>query len=261
MNVKQIALTWCLLLPMAASAIAEQVVDLRDLGAVPDGKTLCTAALQKAIDRTSAAGGGTVSIPPGTWLTGTIFLKNNVTLDLEAGCTLLASDDLEDYPETTVTFRSYTDTYVNRSLISGENLESVAIRGLGTIEGQGGKFHGEYKNRPYLIRLVGCRDVLIENVALRNSAMWMQHYLACDRVAVRGVRVFNHVNANNDGLDIDGCHDVAVSDCTIDSGDDAIVLKATGPRSNENVVVNNCVLSSLCNALKMGTESTGGCRT
>ena len=102
--------------------------------------------------------------------------------------------------------------------------------------------------------------MLVEDVHLRNSAMWMQHYLACDRVRIHGVQVSNHVNGNNDGLDIDGCHDFVVSDCIIDSDDDAIVLKATSPRSNENVTVTNCVLSSLCNALKMGTESTGGCK-
>ena len=102
--------------------------------------------------------------------------------------------------------------------------------------------------------------MLVEDVHLRNSAMWMQHYLACDRVRIHGVQVSSHVNGNNDGLDIDGCHDFLVSDCIVDSDDDAIVLKATSPRSNENVTITNCVLSSLCNALKMGTESTGGCK-
>ncbi len=102
--------------------------------------------------------------------------------------------------------------------------------------------------------------MLVEDVHLQNSAMWMQHYLACDHVHIRGIRVSNHVNGNNDGIDIDGCHDVLVSNCIIDSDDDAICLKATSPRSNENVTITNCVLSSVCNALKMGTESTGGCK-
>ena len=241
----------------------EQVVNVRDLGAVPDGKTLCTSAIQKAIDRCSESGGGTVYLPHGDWLSGTIFLKNNVTLYLETGSTLLGSADPKDYPENIVKIRSYTDTYVTQSLIAGENLQNVAIRGRGAIDGQGAKFRfpgNAYKRRPYTIRLVGCSDVLVEDVHLRNSAMWMQHYLACDCVRIRGVQVSNHVNGNNDGLDIDGCHDFLVSDCIIDSDDDAIVLKATSPRSNENVTITNCVLSSLSNALKMGTESTGGCK-
>jgi polygalacturonase len=254
---------WGWLLIVAPLGAEEQVLNVRDLGAVPDGKTLCTLAIQKAIDRCSQSGGGTVYLPPGNWLSGTIFLKNNVTLDLAAGSTLLGSADPKDYPENIVRIRSYTDTYVRQSLIAGENLQNVAIRGRGTIDGQGGTFRfrdNGYRRRPYTIRLVGCRDVLVEDVHLRNSAMWMQHYLACDRVRIRGVQVFSHVNANNDGLDIDGCHDFLVSDCVIDSDDDAIVLKATSPRSNENVTITNCVLSSLCNALKMGTESTGGCK-
>ena len=249
-----------IIVPLAAQ---EPAVNVRDLGAVPDGKTLCTSAIQAAIDRCSNSGGGTVLLPPGKWLSGTLFLMDNVTLYLAAGSTLLGSADLKDYPENVPKTRSYTDAYVNRSLIAGEDLRNVAIRGRGTIDGQGGQFRlrgNGYQCRPYAIRLVGCRDVLVEDVQLRNSAMWMQHYLACDRVRIRAVRVSNHVNANNDGLDIDGCHDFQVSDCVIDSDDDAICLKATSPRSNENVTISNCILSSLCNALKMGTESTGGCK-
>jgi polygalacturonase len=251
------------LIIVAPLSAQKQVVNVRDLGAVPDGKTICTSAIQKAIDRCNEIGGGTVYLPPGNWLSGTLFLKSNVTLYLEAGSTLLGSADSKDYPDNIVKTRSYTDTYVKQSLIAGEDLENVSIRGQGTIDGQGAKFRfsdNGYGHRPYTIRLVGCRDVLVEDVHLRNSAMWMQHYLACDRVRIHGVQVSSHVNGNNDGLDIDGCHDFVVSDCVIDSDDDAIVLKATSPRSNENVTITNCVLSSLCNALKMGTESTGGCK-
>ena len=257
-----VIVAWGWLIIVVPLRAEEPLVNVRDSGAVPDGKTLCTPAIQKAIDQCSESGGGTVYLPPGVWLSGTLFLKNNVTLYLEAGSTLLGSADPKDYPDNIAKIRSYTDTYVKQSLIAGENLHNVAIRGRGTIDGQGTKFRfrgNAYKRRPYTIRLVGCRDVLVEDVHLRNSAMWMQHYLACDRVRIHGVQVSNHVNGNSDGLDIDGCHDFVVSDCIIDSDDDAIVLKATSPRSNENVTITNCVLSSLSNALKMGTESTGGC--
>jgi hypothetical protein len=100
--------------------------------------------------------------------------------------------------------------------------------------------------------------VLVEGIRLQNSAMWAQYYLACDRVTVRGVTVFNQGGCNNDGSDIDSCSDVLISDCIFHSDDDAITLKSTIERPCENVVVTNCVLSSHCSAIKMGTESHGG---
>jgi len=230
-------------------------------GAVGDGKTLCTQAIQKAIDACAAAGGGRVSLPAGTFLSGTIYLKSRVTLALEEGCTLLGSPNLADYPENVPAIRSYTDNYVTRSLIAGEDLERVAVVGRGTIDGNGGAFRRkEYLTRPYVIRLVNCREVLVGGLTLRNSPMWMQHYLACRGVTIRGITVWNHVSYNNDGLDIDGCRDVIISGCRLDSDDDALCLKSTLGLPCENVAVTNCLLSSHCNAFKMGTESNGGFR-
>jgi hypothetical protein len=243
----------------ACMAASPTVFNVRDYGALPDGKTLATQPIQKAIEAASAAGGGTVSLPQGTFRSGTLYLKNNVTLFLEPGATLLGSTDPHDYPEHRGSVRSYTDQYVCQSLIAGEGLDHIAIVGHGTIDGSGGAFRWkEYKNRPYVIRLVRCHDVRVEGVRLQSSPMWMEHYLACDRVRLRGVTVFNHVGYNNDGVDIDGCHDVSISECMFDTDDDALCLKSTLDRPCRNVVVNNCVLSSHCNALKMGTESNGG---
>jgi len=250
----------CLLLAGAVLGAEADFSAVRH-GAVGDGKTLCTQAIQKAIDACAAAGGGRVSLPAGTFLSGTLYLKSRVTLALEEGCTLLGSPNLADYPENVPAVRSYTDNYVTRSLIAGEDLDRVAVVGRGTIDGNGGAFKGgKYLIRPYVIRLVNCRDVLVEGVHMRRSPMWMQHYLACDRLTVRGITVINHGNPNNDGLDIDGCRDVIISDCLLDSDDDALCLKSTLERPCENVVVTNCVLSSHCNAFKMGTESNGGFR-
>jgi len=248
---------FCLLTGAAAFG-AEQLYDVRDYGAKPDGKTLCTKSIQQAIDRCTADGGGTVYLPPGAFLSGTIYMKSNVTLRLAAGSILLGSTDLKDYPPTVPALRSYTDNYTDKSLIYGEKLERVAIVGEGVIDGQGAAFKGPYKVRPYMIRLVECRHVTVQDVTIRNSPMWVQHYLACDDVRLSGLSVRSRVNGNNDGIDIDCCQRVVISDCNVDSGDDAIVLKSTSARPCRNVVVNNCVLSSLCNALKMGTESNGG---
>lgn len=253
-----------LCLGMAALALCEGLFaatacSVRDYGAVSDGKTSATVAIQKAIDAAASQGGGTVHFPPGRYLSGTLWMKSGVSLWLDAGATLLGSTDPKDYPEKLPKLRSYTDKYVRQALIAGEDLERIGIGGRGTIDGQGAAFHWrDYKNRPYVIRFVNCRDVLVEGVTLQNSAMWMQHYLACDRVTLRGVRVFNHANYNNDSLDIDACRDVCVSECMFDSDDDALCLKSTLDRPCENVTIANCALSSHCNALKMGTESSGG---
>lgn len=236
----------------------DNTYDVRDYGAKPDGKTLCTKSIQKAIDECAKQGGGTVYFPPGTFLSGTIYMKSNVTLKLDSGSTLLGSTNLKDYPPTVQAFRSYTDNYTDKSLIYGEKLQRIAITGNGTIDGQGAAFKGPYKVRPYMIRFIQCRNVLVKNVTIRNSPMWVQHYLACDDVLIDGITVRSRVNGNNDGINIDCCHQVLISNCNISSGDDAIVLKSTAARSCRNVTVSNCVLSSLCNGLKMGTESNGG---
>ena len=148
-----------LVLMAAGPCLAAGGHDPREYGAKADGRTLATAAIQKAIDACAAEGGGTVRFAPGIYLSGTLRLKSHVTLELEAGCTLPGSPDPADYPDNLPKIRSYTDTYVRRSLIAGEGLEQVAIRGRGTIDGQAAKFHWpEYCNRPYVIRLVDCRD-------------------------------------------------------------------------------------------------------
>jgi polygalacturonase len=237
---------------------AETLYDVRDYGAKSDGKILCTKSIQNAIDQCAKSGGGTVYFGPGTYLSGTIYMKSGVTLKLDTACTLLGSTDLKDYPETVQAFRSYTDNYTNKSLIYGERLERIAIIGNGTIEGQGASFKGPYKVRPYMIRIIQCRNVTVKDITIKNSPMWVQHYLACDDVRISGITVRSLVNHNNDGIDIDSCQRVIISDCNILSGDDAIVLKSTSARICSDVVISNCILSSRCNALKMGTESNGG---
>ncbi len=232
--------------------------NVRAWGAAGDGLHLDTLAIQKAIDACASQGGGTVFFPPGTFLTGTLVLKSKVTLRWSAGATLLGSPNLRDYPAHIPALRSYTDNYTEKSLIYGENLQQVGLEGPGIIDGQGASFKGPYKVRPYLMRLVSCQDVRIKDLTLLNSPMWVQHYLACDRVWIEGIRVHSHCNSNNDGIDIDGCYNVRIANCDISSGDDAIVLKSTLNRPCKHVVVTNCLLSSDCNAFKLGTESNGG---
>ncbi len=233
-------------------------VNVRDAGAAGDGMRYDGKAIQDAIDTCAAAGGGTVYFPAGTYLTGTLFLKSRITLHLEAGAILLGSKRLEHYPRTIPALRSYTDNYTEKSLLYGEGLEDIGIQGHGTVKGQGAAFQGPYKVRPYLMRLIDCRRVSVSGVKLADSPMWVLHCLGCEDVNIRGITIRSRVNHNNDGIDVDCCRRVRISDCDIWSGDDAIVLKSTSAHPTTDVTITNCVLSSDCNALKMGTESNGG---
>lgn len=234
-------------------------LSVRDNGAIGDGKIMDTRAIQKTIDAVAQGGGGTVYFPSGRYLTGTIVLKDAVTLNLDAGATLLGSKLLQDYPVMKPQIRSYTDNYADRSLIYAENVRDIAITGQGTIDGQGDAYkQKEYMVRPFTIRFVGCENVSVTDVKMQNSAMWMQHYLACTNLVIRGITVNNFVAYNNDGIDIDSCRDVRISDCSIFSDDDGICLKSTTLSPCVNVAITNCVIGSHCNAIKMGTESNGG---
>lgn len=243
------------------------VFNITDYGAKSGKTKVQTPAIQRAIDACAAAGGGTVLFPGGDWLSGTLYLKSHVTLHLSAGATLWGSTEIKDYPENIPDYAFYGDTWVRQSLIYAEGQENVAIEGRGTIDGQGSFFLAttnkkpdRYRNRPYVLWFIQCTDVRVSDVHLQNSAMWMQHYLACDRVRIQGITVFNHANKNNDMIDIDGCRDVIISDCIGDTDDDALTFKSTSPRVNENITVTNCIFSSHVNAIKFGTETTGGFR-
>lgn len=233
------------------------VYNVCDYGAVPGGERLNTPAIQAAIDACTAAGGGTVYVPPGRYLSGSIALKDNVTLHLEAGAVIVGSPFAKDYTE--------------RALIHAEGARNIAIQGRGTVDGQGGAppdFRvpdparagalGPGRNRPQLIRLTECEGVRIRDVLLKNAAAWVTDLQLCRDVNVHGVTIRSRVNANNDGIDIVSCENVRVSDCDIWSGDDAIVLKCPHNKPCRNVAISNCVISSTCNAIKLGTETFGG---
>ncbi|MDE5987851.1 MAG: glycoside hydrolase [Duncaniella sp.] len=248
--------------PVFASAAVHNILDY---GAVSDTTRLSTAAIQRAIDSCNEAGGGTVLIPAGAFKTGSIFLRDNVTLDLENGATLYGSTDIRDYTPVTTDYVSLRTVTPTIQLIYADGASNVAICGRGTIDGRGRAFpklswNDEGITRPHLLRFIRCSDVSIEGVTLKNSGCWMQHYLACDRVRIDGITVFNRNNYNNDALDLDGCHNVTVSNMIADSDDDGITLKSTSPRLCEDITISNCVISSHCNAIKLGTETNGGFR-
>ncbi|MFC2116918.1 glycoside hydrolase family 28 protein, partial [Bacteroidota bacterium] len=242
------------------------VYNIRDYGAAGDGVQLDTRAIQNAVDK-CAEKGGKVQIPKGKYLTGTIYLKSNVHIQFDAGAILYGSTNLDDYPKNDPDIEFYGSAWLDYSLFYAENVENVTLSGNGMIDGQGGMFPIEnnekpfrYMNRPYIFWFINSKDILVEGLYLRNSALWMQHYLACENVTIRGINVYNHSNKNNDMIDIDGCKNVFISDCIGDSDDDGLTIKSTSARISENIVVTNCIISSHCNAIKCGTESSGGFR-
>ena len=236
-----------------------------DYGAKADTTVLSTKALQQAIDDCAKAGGGRVVVPTGQYKIGSIVLKSGVHLYLEQGATLFGSTDLKDYQPMKsdyVSLRTQTSTI---QLIYADRVNNVVIDGYGTIDGRGRSFqklswNDEGITRPHLIRFIQSQDITIKDVTLKNSGCWMQHYLACDRLRIEDIKVFNRNNYNNDALDIDGCHDVIVKGIMADSDDDGITLKSTSPRLCENIRISDCVISSHCNAVKLGTETNGGFR-
>ena len=240
-----------------ALAASDGRVSVRDHGAAGDGLAKDTAAVQRAIDACATAGGGTVLLSPGKYLCGSLHLKNNITLHLDNGATILGSTLQEDYdPPETLNFKNDADvetTYFHQSLIWGEGVERIAITGEGTIDGGFDKRHG-----PKPIALKRCRHVDISGVYIINAPNYAISLLGTDHVNIDGVTI---LNAFADGIDPDSCRNVRISNCHIEAVDDAIVPKTSFSlgehRSCENITVTNCFLSTRCNGFKLGTESGG----
>lgn len=230
---------------------------------------LATRAIQAAIDAAGKAGGGTVLLARGDYVSGTIVLRSNVRLEVAKGARLLASLDLKDYPEHVPQRPTVMDSNMgmNQSLIFAEACENVSLCGEGLIDGRGTRDHfpGEETphrtpGRPFLIRFIDCKRVHIKDIHLKDAAGWMQNYLNCEDLLIEGINVNNQANVNNDGLDVDGCRRVIVRNCFICSEDDGMCFKGASQRPMEQVLVENCEFYSSCNALKFGTDSQGDFR-
>ena len=238
-----------------------QTYNIKDFGAKKGDKCNNTLAIQKAIDKCNQNGGGTVVFPAGTWLSGTIFLKNNVSVFLSNGAIWQGINDSTAYPLIETRIMSREDRQERRAMVYGYYLENIKIYGEGTFY-PGGDYQIFQKKskyqRPFGIYLVACKNICIDGIFMKNSAFWMQRYFHCDYLKIQNITVFNHCNNNNDGIDIDGCHNVLVDNCIVDASDDALVLKSEGLRNCQDITINNCILGSFATPLKFGTSSIGG---
>lgn len=221
-----------------------------------------TEALQAVIDLAGSLGGATVMLSPGRVVTGTLRLRSGVRLYLEEGAVLSGSTDPADYAVGGGAFVDAVGQPRGRALVLAEDCEDVGLAGAGVIDGNGASFReGEaYLGRPFLVRFVGCRNVGVTGVTLRNSAAWTLHLLRCRQVNIAGVTIDSRVNQNNDGIDVDSSRGVSIVDCDVRTDDDAICLKATSAEPCEDVVVERCRLWSGCGAIKIGTETYGDIR-
>ena len=247
---------------IAVPALAgSRSIDITKAGARAGSAKDNAPAIQKAIDKVSSAGGGTVRVPAGDFLTGPLELKSGVELHLEMGARLLGVADKAAYEKAHMIIDGERSPF--SSLIYAQGQENIAVTGLGTIDGQGGapafKTKEDPGERPMIILFRDCKNVVVRDIRLENSAHWVEYYTGCEGVRVSGVKVYSHCNYNNDGIDIES-RDVVVSDCIFDCEDDAICLKGLSDRFCENVVVSNCVAASNCNAIKLGTASVYGYR-
>jgi polygalacturonase len=259
--------------PVPALPDLSSVFNPRLFGAQGDGRTLDTQAMQSAIESCSRRGGGTVFVPAGRYLVGTLFLQDHVTLHLEAGATLLGSQNPADYPVTSNRWEG-AEQLTYAPLIAGNGLENIAIMGRGTIDGQGEFWWSAYKHktlaypRPRLIGFSDCTNVLIEGVTCTNSPAWTVNPVRCENVNIRGLTIINPPNSpNTDGINPDSCRLVRISDCYVSVGDDCITIKAGAQHERDDlrapcrdIAITNCVLLRGHGGIVIGSEMSGGVR-
>jgi len=263
-------LLFCFL--FSSFSLFAQDYNILDFGATSDGKTLNTPTIQAAIDAAHNNSGGRVIIPAGKFLSGALQMKSGVELHLQKGAVLLGSTDPEHY------FK------LNRwkALLMADGQNDLAITGQGTIDGQGRELalhidslfyagqidsamynfvemRPKYYLRPQLIEFVRCKNITVKNVTLKNAACWVQTYDQCRNIVMDSVRVNSDAYWNNDGIDIQDCINVRITNCFVNSADDGICLKSqSSDHLCDSIYIANCTVRSSASAVKFGTVSHGG---
>ncbi len=265
-------LTALLLSPLAALHAAEpKVFDITAYGAKSDGTTINTSAIQQAIDACHAAGGGTVLVPSGVFVSGSLLLKSHVTLKVGKNAILRGSPNVADYAVETAplhwsAFWKFAASNWKQCLIYAENAEEIGIEGPGTIDGQGGTERKVFPNandprRPMLVRFVCCRKVSVREVKLLDPASFTTFFVRSEDIHIERVTIRSRKSPNGDGLNFDGCRRVRIKDCDLDTGDDGIAPKTFHPNwPNEDFEISGCRITSRWHAIRVGAESIGAIR-
>lgn len=284
---------------MRRPVFADREFDIRDFGAQAGGTVKNTEAIRRAIEACYAAGGGRVVVPEGKWLTGKVHLKSRVNLHAVEGAELIFSDDPADYLPAVHTTWEGMECYNYSPLIYAYECENVAITGKGKLvciqdfwrgwmdrpeahmQALKALYEMAVRNvpveerrmeqgdghlRPQFIQFNRCRNVLIEDVTIRNSPFWTVHPVLCENVIIRGIDVYCRGH-NTDGVDPEFCKNVLIEHCRFDQGDDPIVIKAGRNhdawrigKSSENIVIRHCTVILGHNLLAIGSEMSGGVR-
>ena len=257
------------------------IYDVRNYGAVGDGKTLNTAAIQKAIEDCASKNGGTVLLEDGTYMTGSIVLRSNVNLHIEQNAVLLGSPNCGDYPEKQNLKHVISENLPrtrNASMIFAEECENISITGMGKIDCNGTRFVREKQGEwtgwqferidaptpPRVVFFAGCRNIKIEDITMLNQPSGWSYWIHdCDYVVFDKCKILADVRyPNNDGIHINSSRNVTVSNCDIVTGDDCIVVRANNRSLAENkvcekVTVTNCNLTSYSGGIRIGWISDG----
>lgn len=302
-------------------AFQDRQVSIVDFGAVSDGRTLCSDAIAKAISYISEAGGGTVLIPNGLWLTGPIELKSNVCLKTVKGTVVIFTKDYEQYPLVRTSYEG-TESWRVKSPLYAYNATNISIEGQGIFDGGGDAWRpvkkanvssyqwrdfltsggvlnedksvwyptlralqgynhrgikiSSYEDamsikeylRPVMLNFIGCKNVKLEDIILRNSPAWCLHPLMCEQLSINRVSVINESwAANGDAIDLESCRNVAITDCLFNAGDDGICMKSGKDEEGrkrgiptENVIISGCTVFNGHGGFVVGSEMSGGVR-
>lgn len=263
----------------ADSTVEQTRLSVKEFGAKGDGIAYDTEAIQSAIDSALSAGGGTVFLPLGTYLCGSIWLRSNVELNFSAGAVIKGSPDIKDYCAADCCPQNegeigWGDYMSGGHLLLGVGVQNVTLSGPGIIDGNSDAFLLDADGKPYnaksqiparpgqMVWFVDSQNITIKDVEFADAPYWSCFILNCEKVSIEGCYVHtqrkDYQTFNGDGIDIDRCHDVTISNCRIDTADDCITLRASSAHLLENpmdcseIKVSDCTLSSGCNAVRVG---------
>lgn len=255
-----------------------------EYGVKTDSTLLQTAAIQKVIDQAADNGGGTIVIPEGTFLSGSLFFKQGTHLHLDKGATLKGSDDLSDYSVVTVHIEGRQQPYL-AALINVYNVNGFTLSGKGTVNGNGLRFWRDFWRRrsinpactnlealrPRLFYAASCSNVSIEGARLENPGFWTTHFYKCDHVLIKDISITAPMEPvpapSSDAVDIDACSNVHITGCYMRNNDDLIAVKGgKGPwadkdpdnGTNSNILIENCTFGHGHSVLTFGSECIGG---